>query len=410
MKKSFEQLENFYQESLFTFNSNKCFCAIDTINISPGEIKKIFKVNSLKSELIKFAFQPKDGLVRLSLQNGAVEEANILSSLLSIKYDNIENYRRFFEKNGFLYTLNGDGFVQLDDQSLLLIINRMRVTVELMSQISEVQRKDYDRILTLTLALLLTPETTIQIGDYLYKTCKHEKLNHELLISSNIKEDTFNLRCDENFDFTIKDTIYKGDALLQKQYTVDYLSKKRKVNEGEVPQYYVEGSHEEIVSPEVFDLVQYEYERRKKYGKNYSSNGIFSTRIFCGQCGGMYGAKVWHSNNKYRTIMYRCNNKYGEKKRKGKECSTPALREAEIKEAFLGAFNSCITNRAEIIKNCRVAIDTVIDTTKLEIDVARLTEECAVVTEIIRKCVDENAHVSVDPQIYAEKYESLASR
>jgi DNA invertase Pin-like site-specific DNA recombinase len=32
---------------------------------------------------------------------------------------------------------------------------------------------------------------------------------------------------------------YKGDALLQKSYTTDFLTKKKKVNEGEVPQYYV---------------------------------------------------------------------------------------------------------------------------------------------------------------------------
>ena len=42
---------------------------------------------------------------------------------------------------------------------------------------------------------------------------------------------------------------YKGDALLQKVYTVDFLSKKKKVNEGEVPQYYVEGSHDAIIEP-----------------------------------------------------------------------------------------------------------------------------------------------------------------
>ena len=41
---------------------------------------------------------------------------------------------------------------------------------------------------------------------------------------------------------------------------------------------------------------------------------------------------------------------------------------------------------------------------------AKLTEECTVVAEMIRKCVDENAHISVDPQIYAKKYESLANR
>ncbi len=56
---------------------------------------------------------------------------------------------------------------------------------------------------------------------------------------------------------------YKGDALLQKSYTVDFLTKKKKVNEGEIPQYYVEGNHEAIISPEVFEMVQQEMERRK---------------------------------------------------------------------------------------------------------------------------------------------------
>ncbi len=48
---------------------------------------------------------------------------------------------------------------------------------------------------------------------------------------------------------------YKGDALLQKEFTVDFLQKKMKKNEGEVPQYYVEGNHEAIISPAVFDMV-----------------------------------------------------------------------------------------------------------------------------------------------------------
>ena len=48
---------------------------------------------------------------------------------------------------------------------------------------------------------------------------------------------------------------YKGAALLQKRYTVDFLRKKTKVNEGEVPQYYVENSHPAIIEPEEWDRV-----------------------------------------------------------------------------------------------------------------------------------------------------------
>ena len=49
---------------------------------------------------------------------------------------------------------------------------------------------------------------------------------------------------------------YKGAALLQKSFTIDFLTKKKKANEGEVPQYYIENSHEAIIEPIVFEWVQ----------------------------------------------------------------------------------------------------------------------------------------------------------
>ena len=56
---------------------------------------------------------------------------------------------------------------------------------------------------------------------------------------------------------------YKGDALLQKKLTVDFLTKKQKPNEGEVPQYYVQNSHPAIIEPDEFDAVQAEIERAR---------------------------------------------------------------------------------------------------------------------------------------------------
>ena len=111
---------------------------------------------------------------------------------------------------------------------------------------------------------------------------------------------------------------YKGDALLQKEFTVDFLQKKMKKNEGEVPQYYVEGNHEAIISPAVFDMVQAELAKRTKGGTRYSGVSIFSNKIKCADCGGWYGSKVWHSTDRYRKVIYRCNRKYN-----GEKCQTP---------------------------------------------------------------------------------------
>ena len=59
---------------------------------------------------------------------------------------------------------------------------------------------------------------------------------------------------------------YKGHARLQKFFTVDFLTKKTKVNEGEVPMYYVEDSHPAIIAPEEWERVQLELKRRKDSG------------------------------------------------------------------------------------------------------------------------------------------------
>jgi len=42
-----------------------------------------------------------------------------------------------------------------------------------------------------------------------------------------------------------------------------------------------------------------------------SGVGLFSSKIKCGECGLWYGSKVWHSTDKYKKTIYRCNHKYG---------------------------------------------------------------------------------------------------
>lgn len=74
---------------------------------------------------------------------------------------------------------------------------------------------------------------------------------------------------------------YRSDALLQKQYTADFLQKTRKTNKGEIPQYYVEEHHEAIIPPTQFDFVQAELARREKGGR-YSGVNIFRIKLSVG--------------------------------------------------------------------------------------------------------------------------------
>ena len=84
---------------------------------------------------------------------------------------------------------------------------------------------------------------------------------------------------------------YKGDALLQKSYTEDYLSQKLVKNTGQIPQYYVENNHPAIIDRDTWESVQIELARRDELGAKYSSNDIFASKLVCEDCGGFYGQK-----------------------------------------------------------------------------------------------------------------------
>lgn len=198
---------------------------------------------------------------------------------------------------------------------------------------------------------------------------------------------------------------YKGDALLQKKFTVDFLQKKLKKNEGEVPQYYVEGNHEAIISPAVFDLVQAEMDRRTQSPVRYSGVTIFSNKIKCADCGAWYGSKVWHSNDKYRKVVFRCNNKYNDKK-----CETSHVTGEEIRSAFVSAFNKLLTEKKDILANAEIIRRRFCVADALLKEKDRLAEEMSVLSEMMQKLDNENARLAQDQDEYKNRFGGLVER
>ena len=199
---------------------------------------------------------------------------------------------------------------------------------------------------------------------------------------------------------------YKGDALMQKRYTESFITKKQRVNNGELPQYYVEGNHEAIIPPETFELVQQEMTRRKAKNGRYSGVDIFASRLVCGECGACYGAKVWHSNSRYRRVIYRCNRKYEE----GHTCTTPHVTEDEIKLWFISALNKLLDCRDEVIANLEAMSDMLFATDALEAESQRLQAELEMVGEMIHRAIAENARVAQDQQEYKRRFDELSAR
>ena len=149
---------------------------------------------------------------------------------------------------------------------------------------------------------------------------------------------------------------YMGDALLQKTYITDCISKKVKKNMGERPMYYVENNHPAIIPRETFDQVQKEMTRRsskrkvlQKSGKTelgkYSGKYALTELLVCGECGSPYKRVTWARNGKKR-IVWRCVSQleFGTK-----YChNSPTLDESRLHNAILAAMNEYAAIRQEV--------------------------------------------------------------
>ena len=133
---------------------------------------------------------------------------------------------------------------------------------------------------------------------------------------------------------------YCGNALLQKKSAVNFLTKQAKKNEGEVPQFFVRGSHDPIIQSYDFDAVQAELERRNELGRPMGCASPFSAKIVCGDCGGWYGMAA---------------------------------------------------NRDQLIAGCRAAKAVLCDCAAIDAELAELQREIEVVTGFSRKAIHEIA-------------------
>lgn len=167
----------------------------------------------------------------------------------------------------------------------------------------------------------------------------------------------------------------------------------------------MEGSHEAIISPVEFDMVQDELARRKELGRAYSDKA-FHSKLICGDCGGFYGRKVWHSTDEYRTVIFQCNRKF----KNEDKCTTPRLTEEEIKERFLTAYNELMGCRKNVIADCEFIRQTLCTIVELDAGMQQAQDEMTVVAGLMQAHVKQNASVAQSQVDYAAKTERIEKR
>ena len=162
---------------------------------------------------------------------------------------------------------------------------------------------------------------------------------------------------------------YTGDAVLQKTYVMDCISKKRCVNNGELPKYIVKNHHKAIISHTDFDLVQAEMTRRKSKRKvaekltktengKYSAKFALSELLICGECGTPYRRVTWTAKG-FKEIKWRCINRlqYGKK-----YChNSPTISEDSLHKAVTKAINQFCAVSSEVKDILKESLSEVID-------------------------------------------------
>jgi len=154
---------------------------------------------------------------------------------------------------------------------------------------------------------------------------------------------------------------YCGDALLQKTFVKDFISKKSIPNTGQLAKVLIQNNHEAIISHEIFDAVQLELARRRaqdgrsrksvptgrgKFSGKYALSGL----LFCGECGTAYRRVVWTQHGEKRAV-WRCTSRldYGRK-----YClNSPTLDEEPLQQAILNAINSVMSDHSALAEQLR---------------------------------------------------------
>ena len=133
----------------------------------------------------------------------------------------------------------------------------------------------------------------------------------------------------------LRNITYTGNTLLQKTFIQDPISQKKVMNTGELPQYFVQDTHEAIIDMDTFEQVQKKLTRNKEMGRfPYNHTGRkypFTMKVICGCCGRHYTRQLWNTSEigKKRPTWV-CTGKKAEKYRR---CDSKNIPEAKLMEA-----------------------------------------------------------------------------
>lgn len=196
---------------------------------------------------------------------------------------------------------------------------------------------------------------------------------------------------------------YKGDAIINKTYITDCISKKVRVNNGERPKYYVENSHPAIIDSATFGRVQEELARRSGKRKvrqkakteqgKYSSKYAMTELLVCGECKTPYRRCTWTTGGK-KKIVWRCINRldYGKK-----YChNSPTIEESILQKAVITAIMETANQNTEVLRTLKLHIGMGLEGEKSNDNSLDLQVRIAEIDAEFRKMIDRVSTETVE--------------
>ena len=218
--------------------------------------------------------------------------------------------------------------------------------------------------------------------------------------------------------YMLRNERYIGDALLQKTYVVDCITKETRKNNGEIPQYYVTGNHEPIISKDLFNLVQEEIARRagkRKVAKKavktekgkYSSKYALTELLSCGDCGTQYRRVTWARGGK-KKVVWRCINRleYGTKYCK----ESPTLEESRLHTAIVAALNCLDNDKLDVMETLRAGLQLALGTQEGDsFNEGAIQNRIAELQSVMMDLVELSSKSSASADYFDAKFEEIST-
>lgn len=121
--------------------------------------------------------------------------------------------------------------------------------------------------------------------------------------------------------------------------------------------FYVGDDHDAIISKQIWECVQLEIKRRKKYLEEHGTNSYshrtecnpFASKIVCGgEFNKIFAGKVWRSRTGVDRKVWQCSERYKVKGVMG--CANRHVEEETLIKAYLMAWNALVENRADFME------------------------------------------------------------